>query len=261
MITSLHSSHVEKVKALLGSRGAKMRGEKKLYVVEGPTNVESLINSNSKLIETIYLTTTGRERLRANWSGEIIEVSDQVMKAMSDTVTPQGVLALVKLEETGLEVFAEIPNPKLAYFWQIQDPGNAGTVIRAADAFGFDGVIFSDNSVDVFSPKVIRSTAGSLWQIPIATEITLNELMDFARLKKIEIFVTEATGSEDLADISKRLKNKGSLWIFGNEARGLRDDAFRSISATSVSIPMSGGAESLNLATAASVVMYAVANA
>jgi TrmH family RNA methyltransferase len=261
MITSLHSSHVEKVKALLGPRGSKAREEKKMYVVEGPSNVASLIRSKPDLIESIYLTSGGREKLQESWTGEIIEVSDQVMKAMTDTVTPQGVLALVNLEAHGLDAFKGIPNPKLAYFWQIQDPGNAGTVIRTADAFGFDGVIFSDNSVDVYSPKVIRSTAGSLWQIQIATEITLAAIAEFAKLNQIEIFTTSANGSVALADISKRVRDQGSIWIFGNEARGLNDEAFRSISATSVSIPMSGSAESLNLATAASVVMYAVANA
>lgn len=261
MITSLHSSHVEKVKALLGPRGNKARNEKNLYVVEGPTNVESLIRSKPHLIENIYLTTSGRESLRESWTGDVIEVSDQVMKAMSDTVTPQGVLAVVKKEFLGLAAFEGKSNPKLAYFWQIQDPGNAGTIIRTADAFGFDGVIFSDNSVDIFGPKVIRSTAGSLWQVPIATEITLDSVIEFAKENQIEVFMTLADGVAELGEVCKRLKNKGSLWIFGNEARGLTDDAFKRIPATSVSIPMAGAAESLNLATAASVVMYAVANA
>lgn len=261
MITSLHSSHVEAVKALLGARGVKARREQRSYVVEGVTNISAVIAAKPKLIKRIYYTAAGMARINAAWDGEWLEVSDQVMKAMTDTVTPQGLLAIVEKSEDSLKDLAKIAQPKLAYLWEIQDPGNAGTVIRAADAFGFDGVIFSENSVDIFSPKVIRATAGSLWQIKLVTEISLEQLDEFARQQNLRCFTTMASAEIELSAISKELKGKGSIWIFGNEARGIPKNVPSVIQATSVSIPMSGAAESLNLATAASVVMYAVANA
>jgi TrmH family RNA methyltransferase len=191
----------------------------------------------------------------------MIEVSEQVMKAMTDTVSPQGMLALVNQDEYNLEPFRKLKNPKLAYFWQIQDPGNAGTVIRTADAFGFDGVMFSENSVDLYNPKVIRSTAGSLWQIPIAASVSLDQLSNLKKELNIQCYATKSNGENDLTDIARRLKGNRTIWIFGNEARGIPQDVESTLSTISVKIAMAGQAESLNLASAAAVVMYAVANA
>jgi TrmH family RNA methyltransferase len=261
MITSLHSSHVEAVKALLGSRGVKARRETKRYIVEGPSNIASLLKVSPESVIRIYYTSGAKDISNFSWNGEMIEVSVQVMKAMTDTVSPQGMLALVNQEEFSLEPFRKLKNPKLAYFWQIQDPGNAGTVIRTADAFGFDGVMFSDNSVDLFNPKVIRSTAGSFWQVPIAASVSLDQLDELKNELGIQCFITKSNGENDLTDIARKLKGNGSIWVFGNEARGIPQDLDIKLSTTSVKIPMEGQAESLNLATAASIVMYAVANA
>ena len=261
MITSLHSSHVEAVKALLGSRGVKARRETKRYVVEGPSNIASLLKVRPQSVIRIYYTSSAKETSNFAWSGEMIEVSEQVMKAMTDTVSPQGMLALVNQDEDNFEPFRKLKNPKLAYFWQIQDPGNAGTVIRTADAFGFDGVMFSENSVDLYNPKVIRSTAGSLWQISIAASVSLDQLSDLKKELNIQCFATKSNGENDLRDIARGLKGNGSIWIFGNEARGVPQDLESKLSAIPVKIPMAGQAESLNLASAAAVVMYAVANA
>ena len=261
MITSLHSPHVEAVKALLGSRGVKERRERSKFVVEGPTNVKAALDSKSVTIESIYYTQGNLERLGSFVHDNLIEVSEQVMKAMTDTVTPQGVLALAKLHRTSLSDVSKIPGAKIAFFWQIQDPGNAGTVIRAADAFGFDAVIFSDNSVDIYSPKVIRSTAGSIFQIKVVEEVSTSDIKSFSESINASIFTTKADGDEILQKAAKSALGKPSIWVFGNEARGLPNDVEKVLGATTVSIPMSGKAESLNLATAASVVMYAVSNA
>ncbi|MGA1117859.1 MAG: TrmH family RNA methyltransferase, partial [Candidatus Nanopelagicaceae bacterium] len=190
-----------------------------------------------------------------------VEVSPQVMKAMTDTVSPQGVLAVAKLKARSVSELNGIKDGKFAYFWQIQDPGNAGTIIRTADAFGFDAVIFSDNSVDIYSPKVIRSTAGSFWQVKVIDEISIEDLKEFAAKTSSEIFATKADGTTPLNAAAPAAIGKPSIWVFGNEARGLPADVERVLGSKSVSIPMAGNSESLNLATAASVVMYAVSNA
>lgn len=266
MITSLHSPHVEVVKALLGSRGGKERSARSLFVIEGASHIRAAINSDASSIESLYLTEEGRTRISDVDLTKInvIDVSSQVMAAMTDTVTPQGVLALAKIPQRNWEQWltSQQTKVKIAYFWQLQDPGNAGTVIRAADAFGFDAVFFSDNSVDVYSPKVVRSSVGSHWHIPIFQEVEWNTLSKSLDSRKISAMaLTAAASQEEIATIAQRSKSASTLWIFGNEARGLPDLIVNSPSITKVRIPMFGQAESLNLATAASVVMYEVAQA
>ena len=265
MITSLHSSHVETVKALLGSRGAKQRHETGLYVVESLQNVKSILRNAADSIETLYYTQEGLEKLgQQDWSHvESIEVSPEVMNAMTDTVTPQGLLALARIPKIELsEIFAELVKTKsrlrIAYFWEIQDPGNAGTAIRAADAFDFDLILFSRNSVDIYSPKVVRSSAGSLWQKPLITEVDFPELLNLASSGGLQVYATTADGALTLSAAAEQAVKESSVWIFGNEARGVPTEIIVNPSIYKVSIPISDQVESLNLATAASVVMYAV---
>jgi TrmH family RNA methyltransferase len=263
MITSLHSPHVEAVKALLGSRGVKARRESHTYVVESLQNIRELIDNAPLQIKTLYATADGLEKLGAVSSVDvqidIQEVSPEVMKAMTDTVTPQGLLAIAKIPNNSLDEFFAMKKDgmKLAYFWEIQDPGNAGTVIRAADAFGFDGVLFSDKSVDVYSPKVVRSSAGSHWHIPIFEDVTIEALLDSARNNSFELYATDADANLDLLAAAQESSSSSAIWIFGNEARGIPNQ----LQAKRVAIPINGKAESLNLATAASVVMYAASAA
>jgi TrmH family RNA methyltransferase len=149
-------------------------------------------------------------------------------------------------------------NPKkIAYFWQIQDPGNAGTVIRTADACGFDAIIFSENSVDIFNPKTIRATVGSLWHIPVITDVEISDFIKQSQKNNFRSFALMGQG--DLILNRDLLANCGdkSLWIFGNEARGLPK---LPESVDSVRIPMKGHAESLNVASAAAIVMHLAGN-
>jgi len=273
MITSLHSSHVEMVKALLGSRGSKARDEHQLYVVESVQNIHSLIAADLNSIKTLYFTSEGLSKVdefeisQLQSAVEMIEVSNEVMKAMTDTVTPQGLLALVKIPQVELQaaikqIRAAKKSPlKLAYFWQIQDPGNAGTVIRTADAFGFDAVIFSDNSVDLYGPKIVRSTAGSFWHLPLIKEFSIPQLQELAVKERLKVYATAADARTELDKAAHDSVDQDSVWIFGNESRGLPQSIMEDLSAQAVSIPISTHVESLNLATAAAVVMYAVSSA
>ena len=263
MITSLHSPHVMAVKALLGSRSSKERRNSGRYVIEGAQNVNSAIANVPESVEKIYFTSESRDRINSSsWNGELIEVASNVMKAMSDTVTPQGIVAVAKIFDSDLSLSSlkSLKNPRIAYFWEIQDTGNAGTAIRAADAFGFDLVIFSENSVDAYSPKVIRSTAGSFWNLPVLEDVTGEQILNLSQSLNIRIFATFADADLSLKDAAFSCREEGSIWIFGNEARGIPDSLVATLEPIKVAIPMTGGAESLNLATAASVVMYAVAN-
>jgi TrmH family RNA methyltransferase len=255
-ITSLHSPHVERVKALLGSRGKKIRNADHVFVADGMQSLRSAMRPHTEFaprIQKIFVTFEGRAKLESEFAKEILDhdvvnVSDAVMSAMTETVSPQGVLALCKYLPHSLESIASAK--KVAYFWQLQDPGNAGTAIRTADACGFDAVIFSDLSVDIYSPKVVRSTAGSLWNIPVVESIWLESFIEFASSKTLLAF--DGNGSRSLNDIGHL--DEFSL-IFGNEARGLPN---LPENVEIVSIPMKGYAESFNVASAAAIAMFHV---
>ena len=258
-ITSLHSPHVERVKALLGPRGKKLRTLEKTFVADGLQSIRSALVphvSTAPKIELIYLTESGFEKVRSEFAQEIIDryevimVTDQVMNAMADTQSPQGILALCKYLPSDLSRFASTPLKKVAYFWQIQDPGNAGTAIRTADAAGFDLVIFSEQSVDMYSPKTVRATAGSLWNIPVFDDISLYQLEVFSYEHNLSLVALDGQADQKLAEIDTALP---TVLVFGNEGHGLPDlaPAFQR-----VSIPMRGYAESFNVASAAAIAMY-----
>jgi TrmH family RNA methyltransferase len=258
-ITSLHSPQVERVKALLHSRGKKIRRETGEFVVDSYQAIATALRSKDKkypVIIALYSTESGRAKLQ-NDGVEIpaeldsYEVTPEVIAEMSEVETSQGILAICTHQPTPIEILLG-KGEKIAYFWQLQDPGNAGTVIRSADASGFTSVLFSNDSVDLYSPKVVRSTVGSLWNIPVLANIDLAEVVKSALSKGYEIFALDAKGERDIATLPKSEK---LLLIFGNEARGLPP---LPQGVNSVAIPMKGGAESFNVASAATIAMYEV---
>jgi TrmH family RNA methyltransferase len=255
MIESLHSPHIARVKALISSKGAKERRESARYVAEGAQFVREAIKAKAiDQVDVLYLTVNGRLRLEndkidlAKFKCE--DVTDAVMKAMSETISPQGILAICK-----------IPNPQLAalkltgksiflYLHEIQDPGNAGTILRSADALGATAVITSQGSVDMYSPKVVRSTAGSLWHLPIFERVSLDHLQ--ATFPNLKFATLSADGKKSIRDFAI---NENTVLIFGNEARGLADLEVPAVT-EELAIPMAGNAESLNLSAAVSIVLY-----
>jgi TrmH family RNA methyltransferase len=256
MIESLNSPHIARVKALIGSRGVKERKNAGEFVAEGLQCArEALVAKSGPKVETLYLTVNGRskaEEVAELSQFNTVDVSDEVMKQMSETITPQGIIAICTIPDTRLDSISLNGSRKFIYLSEVQDPGNAGTILRSADAFGMDAVITSPGSVDMFSPKVVRSTAGSLWHIPIFESVSLEELVN----RGVRGFSLGATGSKSLNDY---ISTGDTVAIFGNESRGLStSENFSSIE--SVYIPMPGKAESLNLSAAASIVMYHLSN-
>lgn len=257
MIESLHSPHIARVKALIGSRGKKTRKESGVFVAEGLQFLrEAAKMGSSPKIETLYLTPTARLKLAAEGLDinhlNSVDVTDAVMNAMGETVTPQGIIALCQLPELSLKDLDIKTGGKYVYLHEIQDPGNAGTILRTADATGFSGVITAPNSVDLFSPKVVRASAGSLWHLPVVERIEIAELL--SRWPNNSIYALDAHASKSLLEIEF---SDPSLWIFGNEAHGLPQWKEHP-RITPIAIPMPGHAESLNLAAAASMVMFYV---
>ena len=256
MIESLNSPHIARVKALIGSRGVKERKNAGQFVAEGLQCArEALVAESGPRIETLYLTANGRNKVEefADLSQfNTVDVSDEVMKHMSETITPQGIIAICTIPATQLDSIALNGSRRFIYLSEVQDPGNAGTILRSADAFGMDAVISSPGSVDMFSPKVVRSTAGSLWHIPVFESILLEDLVG----RGVRGFTLGATGSKSLNDY---VSTGDTVAIFGNESRGLTTSENLS-GIESVNIPMPGNAESLNLSAAASIVMYHLSN-
>jgi TrmH family RNA methyltransferase len=253
MIESLHSPHISRVKALIGSKGAKERREQGLFVAEGLQCArEALTSKNGPEIKILYGTESGLSKVSEfDLNGvEIVEVSDAVMKAMSDTVSPQGLISLCYKPESEISELAATGSSKFIYLHEIQDPGNAGTILRTADAMGISAVITSPDSVDMYSPKVVRSTAGSLWNIPVFEGISFSDLDK--RLPNAQKFLLSSHAATSILDLEI---SGDCIAIFGNEARGV-DAASLGKSVTEVTIPMAGRAESLNLSAAASIVMF-----
>jgi TrmH family RNA methyltransferase len=260
MIESLNSPHVGRVKALISSRGSKERSESGLFIAEGIQCVrEALSTSTGPKLQTLYVTNSASEKFSEvinQAQCEVLSITDDVARTMSDTVTPQGLIAVCEIPKISIQSIELKSTSKFIYLSEVQDPGNAGTIIRSADAFGFAGVITSPNSVDIFSPKVVRSTVGSLWHIPVYEAVVLDEILNW------DCTFVALDASADLP-LSKITVDRSVVAIFGNEARGLQE--FKAVSAsknriTPIRISMPGNAESLNLSVAASIVMYQLAN-
>jgi TrmH family RNA methyltransferase len=264
-ISSLNSPHIERVKALLGPRGKKTREAESAFVVEGIQSVREALMPKIKeglLLKKLYLTEIGLSKLTSEISEQVLSryelviVSEQVMRAMADSESPQGILALCSTKSLELKDLWQISPRKVAYFWQIQDPGNAGTVIRTADACGFDAVVFSEESVDIFNPKTVRATVGSLWHIPVVANINITDFISDSMAHDLKIYALDAKGNSIFDDsFIDQTSTGASAWIFGNEARGLPE---LPEDINTVSIPMKGFAESLNVASAAAIVMHSV---
>jgi TrmH family RNA methyltransferase len=257
MIESLHSPHVARVKALIGSKGAKERREQGLFVAEGVQCArEALTSVGGPQLKILYATESGLSKIAELdlHSIEIVEVSDAVMKAMSDTVSPQGLISLCYKPEIDISELVATGTSTFIYLHEIQDPGNAGTILRTADAMGISAIITSPDSVDMFSPKVVRSTAGSLWHIPVFEGVPFSRVDE--RFPGIQKFLLSSHASTSILDLTIP---GDCVAIFGNEARGV-DAASLGVSVTEVTIPMSGRAESLNLSAAASIVMFTLSS-
>jgi TrmH family RNA methyltransferase len=256
MIESLNSPHIARVKALIGSRGVKERKNAGEFVAEGLQCArEALVAKSGPKIETLYLTDNGRAKAKeiADLSEfNTVDVSDEVMKQMSETITPQGIIAICTIPDARIDSISLNGSRRFIYLSEVQDPGNAGTILRSADAFGMDAVVTSPGSVDMYSPKVVRSTAGSLWHIPVFQSIAIEDLIS----QGIRGFSLGSTGNKNLKDYTT---TGDTVAIFGNESRGLATS--NNVSGIeSVNIPMPGNAESLNLSAAASIVMYHLSN-
>jgi TrmH family RNA methyltransferase len=238
------------------------RSETGLFLLEGPQGLKEALQ-RPKLIEKLFATESFEEKYpdlisRARDARVSVNlVSESVLKELSDTTTPQGVVAICQQFHVSLDdVLAG--KPKLvAFLAQIRDPGNAGTVLRAADSAGADAVVFSKGSVDIYNPKVVRSTTGSMFHLPFVIDAEIPTTLEKFKNAGLAVLAADVAGNS-LATIDSTELAKPTLWLFGNEAWGLEPEV-SALADKLVQVPIFGAAESLNLATAASVCMYASA--
>lgn len=180
----------------------------------------------------------------------------EVLAAMADTEHPQGVLAVCRPVDTTLDLLLEKAR-RIVVLSNVRDPGNAGTVIRGADASGADGVVVTADSVDIYNPKVVRSTVGSLWHLPIARGAAVEDVIDACRARGLRVLAADGAGERQLPDTDL---SGPHAWLMGNEAWGLPIET-RALCDDVIRVPIYGKAESLNLAMAATICLYASAEA
>ncbi|HMR23258.1 MAG TPA: RNA methyltransferase [Micropruina sp.] len=248
-------------RALLRRKERKSVGK---FLVEGPQAVREALEQ-PEIVEAVFfrwgsvhdhleLLTVARAAGVAHYA-----VSEQNLATLSDTVTPQGVVAVCRTLDVPL---AEAVTPEVALVVicaQIRDPGNAGTVIRCADAFGADAVILSSDSVEVYNPKTVRASVGSIFHLPLVVGVDLAEAIDACRAAGLQVFATDGEAGTELTDLTDALAAP-TAWVMGNESWGLPVEHLE-LADTTVAVPIYGRAESLNLATAAAVCLYASASA
>lgn len=235
------------------------REETGLFLLEGPQAAREVLAYRPDTLVEVFATPSAMERhgdIRdaARDAGlEIVLTTEAVLDAMADTVTPQGIVAVARQSPTSMrDVFAAQPT-LVAICHEVRDPGNLGTIIRAADAAGADAVVLTGRTVDPYNPKVVRASTGSLFHLPVAVDVDLASTAERARAAGLRIIAADVDGEDFLAH--RGLLAQPTGWLFGNEARGLDEESL-AFADLSLRLPIYGSAESLNLATAASVCLY-----
>jgi TrmH family RNA methyltransferase len=261
-----------RVKAVAALAKKDVRADTGLFLLEGPQAVREAIEYRPELLRELYVTPTAAARYGLDDAPvDTWFVTEQVLDTMADTVTPQGVVAVCQQFPTSVKDVFPDAGPGLeaqgasatdgtlpglvAILEQVRDPGNAGTIIRAADAAGADAVVLTGRSVDPYNPKVVRSTTGSQFHVPVSVGVTLADAVARAKALGYTVLAADVSG-DDLPDVrADGMLDGPTAWVFGNEARGLTSEDLALVD-RAVKVPIYGRAESMNLATAASVCLY-----
>ena len=256
MITSTSSSQVKHVISLLSK--AKERKKNNEYVVEG---IRMVSEAPTDLLVKIYMS----ERFQNNNSEYVKElvkkqgisddsieiVADNVFDRMSQTQTPQGIMAVVRMKDNSLSDMLS-GNPLLILVENLQDPGNLGTIIRMGEGAGVTGVIMSPNTVDIYNPKTIRSTMGSIFRVPFIYVQDFGEAVSECQKSGVKVYAAHLDGNNTYLGEDY---STPTAFLIGNEGNGLTDDITKQAD-TLIRIPMEGEVESLNAAIACTILTY-----
>ncbi|MDG3012117.1 RNA methyltransferase [Rhodococcus sp. D2-41] len=242
------------------SRAAERRKQRR-FLAEGANAVAEALAAG--VVRELFYTDTAATRTHELVGSAIgagvpaAQITDRAAKSLADTVTPPGLVAVCDLVDVPLaQGLGDVPR-LVAVPVAVGEPGNAGTIIRIADAMGADAVVLAGESVDPHNGKCVRSTAGSLFHLPVVRERDIDGVLAALRERQVRVVATAADGEVDLDDADDLLAGP-TAWLFGNEAHGL-DPALAAAADVRVRIPIHGRAESLNLATAAAICLHASA--
>jgi RNA methyltransferase, TrmH family len=270
-VTSIRSPRVKAARQL-ARRSSRQRT--RLFLAEGPQAVREALawgqpeaDGAGGVVTELFVTAEARSRhdeLTAQAAARgvpVLVVSGQVMAELAQTVTPQGLLAVCRFIDVPLQRLTAASPRLVVLLANVRDPGNAGTVLRTADAAGADGVVFSDASVDPYNSKCVRASAGSLFHLPVVAGSPLRQAAAALRGAGLQILAAEGSAGRELDELeSDGALGRPTAWLFGNEAWGLPADLV-ALADQAVAVPIYGRAESLNLAAAAAVCLYASARA
>ena len=261
LITSPANPTVKAATKLKARKGRRDAGE---FLVEGPAAVSEGISWLTDLFATPDAATEHADLVAAaaRNGARLRPVTDEVMRALADTVTPQGMVGVAAAREARLADLAEARF--LVVLDGVRDPGNAGTIIRTADAAGADGVVFLQGSVDPYNPKAVRASTGSIFHLPVVTGVTVEALTALCG-DGMQLLAADVHASVPLSGVD--LSTPTAL-VFGGEAHGLSSSTAGACS-VSVHVPIArpqrdgyhGHAESLNLSAAVAVMAFAVSHA
>lgn len=250
VITSTQNTLIKKIGLLQSKKSA--RKKENTFVIEGLRGVNEIPNPDM-VKELIISEHIAKEEVLIPCK-EMITVTEDVYKHISDTKSPQGVMATVAMCHKTLQDIV----PKKSGFYlileNIQDPGNLGTIIRTAYGFGVDAIFLTKGCVDIYNPKTIRSTMGALLHLPIVIDLEIEEAIHWLEEHRVNLYATDLLESKPLAECD--FKDSVAIAI-GNEANGI-SETLRSLAPYKMRIPMPGGLESLNASIAASICMYEV---
>ena len=231
---------------------AKERRKEQAFVVEGSKMFEE---ADEKYIREVYVSESYIEK---NGISDKLQrvgfetVSDEVFKKISDTKAPQGILCVMNQYKYTLEDLLNKDNPVLVLLEDIQDPGNLGTILRTGEGAGIDGVIMTKDTVDIYNPKTIRATMGSIYRMPFLYVDSLQEVIGKLQEKGISVYAAHLKGNEYYDNFDFK---KGTAFLIGNEGNGLKKET-ADLADVYLKIPMEGKVESLNAAIATSLLMY-----
>ncbi len=247
------------------------RGKERRFIAEGPQAVREAVghrgpDGTPTLIE-LFATVETAERYAdivdaAQAAGARVHLAgDEVLAEISQTITPQGIVGVCHFLDSPFEDILAARPKLVAVLAHVRDPGNAGTVLRCADAAGADAVVLTDASVDLYNPKSVRASVGSHFHLPVAVGVPVEQAVAELQAAGVRILAADGAGDNDLDDeLDAGTMGVPTAWVFGNEAWGLPEET-RALADAVVRVPIHGRAESLNLATAAAVCLYASARA
>jgi len=235
------------------------RSERRLFLVDGPNAVEGALELPDRVVEVFATPDAATRYAGLLADAQVTLVDERALASLSHSVTPAGVVAVCRFLDVDLPELTSDRGSPVVVCADVRDPGNAGTIIRTADAVGAAGVVLAGTSVDLYNEKTVRATAGSLFHLGLTIDDDAAGVVARLQGEGYRVLAADGAGEVDLFDADEVLTGQ-IAWLLGNEARGLPDD-LAALADHRVSIPMLGRAESLNLATAAAVCLYASARA